>query len=190
MGSVAKPSPLAGSGFIAAAIGALDKINALARVVAGLLLGIATVAVAYQITIRFIIDRIGFNISAPWTEEVARYALMWAIFIGVGVISRSASLIAVEMLPQALPKPFGKYVKIFSIVATMIFFGILIWVGWSFTIESAIETSPVMRIPMSWVYAGLPVGATLTVVNLMVLLIEGLFLGRDLIESDPELAAD
>ncbi len=183
-----RSGPQAAPRLVVAIITWLDGINSLAKLAAGLLLGIATVSVAYQIFVRFIIDRIGFNISAPWTEEVARYALIWAIFVGVGVISRSAGLIAVEMLPQTLPRLLGKIVKMISIIITIAFFTALVWIGGSFVAESAIETSPVMRIPMSWVYAAMPVGATLAVVNLTVLLIEGLFFGRDVVQSDPELA--
>jgi TRAP-type C4-dicarboxylate transport system permease small subunit len=191
MNGIVQPSPVVARPHpLTYLISILDAVNASAKLLVGLLLGIATLAVAYQISVRFVLDHLGLNLSAPWTEEIARYALIWAIFLGAAVVSRSAGLIAVEMLPQTLPSPYGKLVKMLSIVITIGFFCTLAWVGMEFAADGSIETSPVLRLPMSAVYAATPVGSVLTVINLLVLLLEGVFLGRDLIESDPELVAD
>jgi TRAP-type C4-dicarboxylate transport system permease small subunit len=191
MNGIVQPSPVVARPHpLTYLISILDAVNASAKLLVGLLLGIATLAVAYQISVRFVLDHLGLNLSAPWTEEIARYALIWAIFLGAAVVSRSAGLIAVEMLPQTLPSPYGKLVKMLSIGITIGFFCILAWVGMEFAADGSIETSPVMRLPMSTIYAAMPVGSVLTVINLLVLLLEGVFLGRDLIESDPELVAD
>lgn len=164
----------------------LDRVNLVARYGVGMLLGVATISVTYQILIRFVLDYFGVNIAAPWTEEVARYALIWVVFIGVGIVCRYSGLIAVDILPHALPSPYGGYIKIFAILATIVFFGVLAWVGVEFAATGSIETSPVMRIPMSFVYLSIPVGSLLAVVNLASLLLENIFLGRDIIQTDAE----
>lgn len=172
------------------AIAAVDSFNAAAKIICGLLLAVATLAVSCQVLVRFVLDVIGMNISAPWTEEIARYSFIWAIFIGVGVISRAAGLIAVEMLPQLLPAPFGNFVKLGAIAVTIAFFVILFYVGFHFALDGSFETSPVLRIKMSYVYSALPFGALLAVVNLSILFVEGAFYSKDLLESDPELVVD
>lgn len=173
------------------AIGALDGVNSLCKIVCGLLLAVATLSVTWQILVRFVLDALGMNISAPWTEEVARYSFIWAVFIGVGVISRHAGLIAVEMLPQLLPPPYGKWVKLLAIGTTIAFFVAAGQVGYHFAVDGMIETSPVLRVPMAWVYSALPVGAALTVLNLLALALEGILLGRDIAEaSDPDFVAE
>ncbi|MGO4836568.1 TRAP transporter small permease, partial [Rhizobiaceae sp. 2RAB30] len=145
----------------------LDAVNLVARYVVGFLLGVATIAVTFQILIRFVLDYFGLNIAAPWTEEIARYALIWVIFLGAGIVCRYSGLIAVDMLPHALPSPFGGYVKAVAILVTIAFFGTLVWVGLQFAASGAIETSPVMRVPMSYVYMSVPIGSLLAVVNLV-----------------------
>lgn len=173
------------------AISALDGVNAIGKIVCGLLLAVATLSVTWQILVRFVLDTLGMNISAPWTEEIARYSFIWAVFIGVGVISRHAGLIAVEMLPQMLPSPYGKLVKLLAIGTTMAFFIVAGQVGYHFALDGMIETSPVLRLQMVWVYSALPVGAALTVLNLLALALEGLLLGRDVVEaSDPDFVAE
>jgi len=171
-------------------IAALDGLNRAAKILVGLLLAVATVSVAWQILVRMALDALGINIAAPWTEEIARYAMIWAVFIGVGVISRHAGLIAVEMLPQFLPAPAGKAVKLLAIVATTTFFVFLAWIGGHFALDGLIETSPVLRLPMAAIYAALPTGATLSALNLIALTLEALLFDRNVIASDLDATAD
>ncbi|MEW9838312.1 TRAP transporter small permease [Mesorhizobium marinum] len=168
------------------ALGLLDRVNVAAGYAVGALLGLATISVTYQILIRFVLDHFGVNIAAPWTEEVARYALIWVVFVGAGVVCRYSGLIAVDIVPHALPSPYGRYVKIAAILVTIAFFGVLAWMGVEFAATGSIETSPVMRIPMTVVYLAVPVGSALAVVNLSALLLEGLFGGRDIVETGSE----
>ena len=44
------------------------------------------------------------NDSLAWTEEIARYGLMWVVFIGGAVVTRKNTHIAVELLSN-LMKP-------------------------------------------------------------------------------------
>ena len=45
------------------------------------------------------------NNSLSWTEEIARYLLMWITFIGAAVAMRRGTHIAVEVALLFLPKP-------------------------------------------------------------------------------------
>lgn len=172
--------------LLASALKLLDSVNLAARYGVGALLGVATISVTYQILIRFVLDYFGVNIAAPWTEEVARYALIWVVFVGAGIVCRHSGLIAVDIVPHALPSPYGRYVKIASILVTICFFGVLAWIGVEFAATGSIETSPVMRIPMSFVYFAVPVGSLLAIVNLASLLLESICLGRDIIQTDAD----
>ena len=42
------------------------------------------------------------NDSLSWTEEIARYGLMWVVFIGGAVVTRKNSHIAVELLSNVM----------------------------------------------------------------------------------------
>src|SRR5262245_24684741 len=48
------------------------------------------------------------NDSLAWTEEIARYGLMWVAFIGGAVVVRKNSHIAVELLANILPAGSGR----------------------------------------------------------------------------------
>jgi TRAP-type C4-dicarboxylate transport system permease small subunit len=143
----------------------LDFMNRIACWIVGVLFGVATIAVLVQVCVRFVLPKLGLAISAPWTEELARYLVTWCVFLGVGVLCRHARLIAVEILTIVLP--FGKALKIAGVVVTIAFFVLLVQTGMEWISLSSIERSPVMRIPMTWVAAAMPVGSVLAILNLV-----------------------
>jgi TRAP-type C4-dicarboxylate transport system permease small subunit len=171
------------------ALSLLDGLNRLVSWTVGLLFALATAAVLIQVMVRFALPPMGIVVSAPWTEECARYLVAWSVFLGVAVLCRDARLIAVEMLAFMLPRRVGQTVKLLGVVISMGFFAILLSTGIEWTGMSSIEASPVMRIPMSWIYASMPVGSALALLNLAAFLIESLTGRRDPI-GEAALAAD
>ena len=59
-------------------------------------------ALAFIVFLQFF-TRYILNDSLAWTEEIARYALIWITFIGAAVVVRKNSHIAVEVLLHFLP---------------------------------------------------------------------------------------
>ncbi|MBN8988854.1 MAG: TRAP transporter small permease [Rhizobiales bacterium] len=145
----------------------LDAVNRVVCWIIGVMFGLATLAVLIQVGVRFVLPAIGFVVSAPWTEEMARYLVAWSVFLGVGALCRNARLIAVEFFTHILPHPYGWALRVVSVILTGFFFVCLLRTGIDWTAMSAIEASPVMRLPMSWVYASMPVGSALAILNLV-----------------------
>ena len=54
-------------------------------------------ALAFIVFLQFF-TRYFLNDSLSWTEEIARYGLMWLAFIGGAVVTRKKTHIAVELL--------------------------------------------------------------------------------------------
>ena len=147
------------------------RINSAVQVLLAILLGVATVSIALQVTIRFLLTRLDISISAPWTEELCRYSVIWLVFLGAAVLCRQGRLIAVDYLLHRLTPKAARWVQIFAGLITLAFFIIVGWLGLKMAITSVHETSPVMRISMSYVYAAVPVSAVLALVNCMAHLI-------------------
>ncbi|MCL4187688.1 MAG: TRAP transporter small permease [Rhodobacteraceae bacterium] len=159
---------------------ATDAVNAVVTLATGLLLAVVVAAVAWQVSVRFVLTAAGINISAPWTEELARYALIWMVFLGAGVGVRHARMIALEFLIRKLPAAAGVPLRYAVTVISIAFFATMIWVGIQFVELGRTETSPVMNLRKSWVYWAMPVGAALMVWNALALVAETVLEGRDL----------
>lgn len=158
----------------------IDRINALIARLVGIALGVIVVAIAIQILVRFVLTAVGINISAPWTEELARFVLVWVIFLGAAVGCRRAQLIALEFVVRALAPLPGQALRYATMSLCIAFFALLIWVSLPFVEMGATETSPVMQIPKHWVYWAMPVGAALMIVNTLALMAEACSTGRDI----------
>ena len=55
----------------------IDAVNLLLKYVLALLLVMMTVGALGQVVVRFLLPHLGFNVSAAWTEEVARFSMIW-----------------------------------------------------------------------------------------------------------------
>ncbi len=113
--------------------------------------------VFYQFFTRYVL-----NNSAAWTEEIARYGLMWLAFIGGAVVTRKKTHIAVELLGN-LMKPGPLRTVLFALVdlVTLGFMGLLAYFSISITERMQSQTMTVFDLPMSLVYGGVAFGCFL-----------------------------
>ena len=110
--------------------------------------------------------------SIEWAEEVARYLMVWLTFIGAGPVLRYGGHIAVENLQDALPKKAAILVRIFIAILIFGFFAFMIYYGALYVERAHFQMTPTTQISMGWVYASIPVGG-------VILLINWLFIVRD-----------
>ena len=110
--------------------------------------------------------------SIEWAEEVARYLMVWLTFIGAGPVLRYGGHIAVDNLQDALPKKAAIFVRICIALLIFGFFGFMIYYGALYVERAHFQMTPTTQISMGWVYASIPVGG-------VILLINWLFIVRD-----------
>jgi TRAP-type C4-dicarboxylate transport system permease small subunit len=161
-------------------VSAIDAMNAVLTVIVGLLLAVVAAAVFYQVLVRFVLTAAGVNISAPWTEELARYTLIWMVFLGAAVGVRHARMIGLEFGVRRLPAKIGVPLRYGVMILSMAFFGLLLWVGLGFLDLGRSETSPVLGITKEKVYWAMPVGMGLMILNSLGLIAETIVEGRDI----------
>lgn len=171
-------------------LGLIDRLNILLTLVVGALLAVTAGAVLYQVIVRFVLTAAGIVVSAPWTEELARYSLIWMVFLGAGVGCRRAQMIALEFLVRRLPARIGVPIRYATIGLSLLFFVLLAWIGLPFVELGRTETSPVMNLDKSLVYWALPVGAGLMILNTLALVVEAALEGRDIRFAADGPAAD
>ena len=106
------------------------------------------------------------NDSLAWTEEIARYGLMWLAFIGGAVVTRKRTQIAVELLGN-LMKPSLLRTLLFALVdlVTLGFMGLLAYFSISITGRMQAQTMTVFDLPMSLVYGGVSFGCFLMLIR-------------------------
>jgi len=150
----------------------------LARIVAGVRLGVAVLVVACfaYMTLAVLAQVFGryvFNYSISWTEETARYAQIWVVLMGAGIAMRRGLHVAVDALAAMLPLRWARALSILVAAGALWFLGVVVYgslplieLGWLF------ETSPVLQVPMWIIYLSLPLGAAYFALELVARVVE------------------
>lgn len=104
-----------------------------------------------------------------WTEEVARYFMVWTVFVGAALGARLSVHVGIEAVVTMFPARVTRAAYFFSGLVSMIFCLFVCYFGLKMvgSIAEMGQTSPAMEIPMTWVYAAVPVGCFLMAVHFM-----------------------
>src|SRR3954467_11387798 len=106
------------------------------------------------------------NDSLSWTEEIARYGLMWIVFIGGAMVTRRNSHIAVELLANVMkPGPLRSTLLALVDFIKLAFIGLLPYVSVTITERMDMQRMTVFDLPMSYVYAGVAFGCFLMLIR-------------------------
>lgn len=158
----------------------VDVVNGLLVKLCGLALAVMVACTFWGVLVRFILTAFDIQISAPWTEEVSRYLMIWTVFVGGAVAARQAKLIGVEVLVQALPEVAGKSLKYLAHVISISFYATMFVVGVQWIEFGGSQISPVLEIPMTYIYSSMAVGAAFMILNTITLVVEAIALDRDI----------
>ena len=99
--------------------------------------------------------------AIPWSEELARYLFVWCAWLGAAIGVQRKSHFGIDLLVRYFPATLHSIVR-FVVVATGTFFlSIAIWKGFVLAAGNWYQLSPAMRIPMTFPYLSVPIGAAL-----------------------------
>jgi TRAP-type C4-dicarboxylate transport system permease small subunit len=122
-------------------------------------------SLAFIVFLQFF-TRYVLNDSLAWTEEIARYALMWIVFIGGAMVTRRNSHIAVELLSNVMkPGRLRALLLAFVDFVKLSFIGLLAFVSWTITERMHQQRMTVFDLPMSFVYGGVAFGCFLMLIR-------------------------
>lgn len=110
----------------------------------------------------------------PWSEEVARYAMIWAVFIGAGMGARVGVHVGVDALVRIFPRGLKLAAVVLGGLCCMAFCLSLTWLGYEM-VEMMMElgqVSPALEMPMYWAYLAVPVGGLLTALRFLQAMVE------------------
>jgi TRAP-type C4-dicarboxylate transport system permease small subunit len=115
-----------------------------------------------------IVSRYVFNSSLSWTEEAARYLMIWGVLLGAGLAYLNGYLISIEIFIDRFPAPLRRVIHVVNRLLSLFFTGILTVYGINLCIMGAQMESPALEIPYLWIYLAVPVGAGLLFILFLV----------------------
>jgi TRAP-type C4-dicarboxylate transport system permease small subunit len=132
-------------------------------IVGAALMGTMVIVVSMQIFARYVLGD-----SLSWTDEMARFLMVWITFLFAGISFRRGEMIAVEILSAKLPKLARVFLMIVGALASILLFGLLTWFGYSYAEWNMIQVSSALQLPLYYVYLAVPVGCGLMVPHVIV----------------------
>jgi TRAP-type C4-dicarboxylate transport system permease small subunit len=122
-------------------------------------------SLAFIVFLQFF-TRYVLNDSLAWTEEIARYGLMWVVFVGGAMVTRRNTHIAVELLANVMkPGPLRAALLAFVDIVKLAFIALLAWLSVTIIERMGIQRMTVIDWPMSYVYAGVAFGCFLMLIR-------------------------
>lgn len=136
----------------------------LLRLVEGLLSGVLVVAVlglvAFQVVTRYVL-----NAPVPWSEELARFALVWLTFIGAGYVMARGTHVTVVVGSSMLGKRGAAVLDAFGSLVVVAVCAVLLANSIQFLQTAGRTSSPAAGISMSYVYGAAVVGFVLIAIH-------------------------
>ena len=138
----------------------------------------ALLCIMVAVTTAGVISRYGFNSALSWSEELARYLLVWISFLGAAIAAHDNSHIGISFLVDRLPPGLRNQVAAVTDLMVIVFTGAILTGGIRILPLIHARTAPTLGIPMSLPYAIMPLACGAIIIHTWVRL-TGRILGRD-----------
>ncbi|PRX40053.1 TRAP-type C4-dicarboxylate transport system permease small subunit [Planifilum fimeticola] len=152
---------------------AIRGINRTVENLTALFLAAMVVLIFLQILMRLVMAK-----SFSWTEEAARYLMIWLTFLAASYGFRRGAHVGVSVIVERLPMRFQRWVQAVAGLVCLVFFALLVIFGFELMDRSMMQHSPALNFPMGYVYSVIPISGILMALNLIDVLIRTIRTGR------------
>lgn len=138
-----------------------ERVDRVLEVALVVIMAVSVVNVLWQVFTRFIL-----NNPSSFTEELARYLLIWVGVLGAAYAVGKRVHLALELLPEKLTGRNRRWLELFIEGSVLLFAVTVLVIGGArlvyvqFTLG---QTSAAMELPLAYVYAVLPISGVLMV---------------------------
>ena len=136
----------------------IDKILGNVLVI---IMGVMVINVLWQVFTRFII-----GVPSSFTDELARYLMIWLGILGAAYVSGRNMHVAIEIIPLRSSKKTQKKLKLFVYSLIIVFVLFVLVVGGSrlvYITYTLNQYSPALQLPLAVVYFVIPLSGALII---------------------------
>ncbi|WP_284335857.1 TRAP transporter small permease [Comamonas sp. NoAH] len=107
--------------------------------------------------------------SIIWAEEVARHMMIWVAFLGAGLALRFGGHVAIDNLHRAVSTRTARVLRTLVVVGLSLFFIFMTVASSDYVWRTRFQSTAATDIPISFIYAAMPVGFVLMLVHLLLI---------------------
>ncbi|GAB3487749.1 TRAP transporter small permease [Marinomonas epiphytica] len=142
---------------------------------------VMTLSILVQVFCRYVLDD-----SLPWSEELARYLMVWMTFLTLPVVSRMKQHAALEIILGALPARLAVLLELalYVLVAIVLFYAFDR--SWDFAVKGNRMLATALPITKAWSYMAMPIGFGVMMLVYLELFLEAI---QRLIRGESDVAS-
>lgn len=103
--------------------------------------------------------------SLSWSEELARYLMIWAALMSISVGIKYKEHVGIQLILRKLPIEITRIINIFVNVIILFFLGVLSYKGMIVTVKAIPQLSLGLGISMFWPLLSIPVAGILAIIQ-------------------------
>lgn len=137
------------------------NIDVVLKWVLVVIMAVMTINVLWQVFSRFVLQS-----PSSFTEELARYMLIWIGILGAAYVAGQKMHLAIDLLPTKLTGKSKAYLDLFINLSILIFAAVVMVVGGIRLVIITLllnQISAAMQIPLGYIYTVLPISGLLMV---------------------------
>jgi TRAP-type C4-dicarboxylate transport system permease small subunit len=119
-----------------------------------------------------VVLRYGFNAPIAWGDELTQFAFIWLVFLGAVAAMKTDSHYSLTLLIDNAPRPIAALLCVIGDLAVIAICAAFAWHGFKLIQLFSFQTSPSLELPISVVYASLPLSSVLMIIVRAVKLVE------------------
>ena len=146
---------------------AVERVAAIPCIVA---IGAMTAIVILGVVFRYV-----FLSPLGWTEEAARYLMIWAASLAVSMGIMKREHVGITLFVKKLPPELQRWASVGINLAIFSFLWVLTERGYHMAINGKNQISPFLGISMIWSLAAVPIAGLLAILQTVFLLIIEVF---------------
>ncbi|MBF6629902.1 MAG: TRAP transporter small permease [Comamonas sp.] len=105
--------------------------------------------------------------SLIWAEEVARHMMIWVAFLGAGLALRFGGHVAIDSLHRSVSTRTAQFLRVIVVLGLSLFFIFMAIASSDYVWRTRFQSTAATDIPISFIYAAMPVGFVLMLVHLL-----------------------
>ena len=143
-----------------------DLLAAAARFAVKVLMAAITVDVLLGVFFRYVLRD-----ALSWTEELARYLMIWMGFLGAGLALREGGHVALDILLVRMPLDIRRIMIVAVRLLSLLFLLSVVGAGLVLIPGVRSYSTPALGISMMWAYLAIPVGCFFTAIQMLALML-------------------
>ena len=141
-------------------------VERIAAVPCMIAIGGMTVIVILGVIFRYVLGS-----PLGWTEEAARYLMIWAASLAVSMGIMKGEHVGINLMVNAFPQKIRRWMAISVHLAILVFLWVLTQRGYLMAINGRNQFSPLLGVTMVWSLAAIPIAGLLGMLQTVFLIL-------------------